>query len=86
MYQLILTEVTPQAGKKSKVVERYRQNLPPETNILELVARLNAPAKPPRKSPGKKAEAPKPAAKPKDGGVLQPSEMGRTTSGAIGQP
>jgi hypothetical protein len=86
MHRIIIEEVTPNAGKKPRVVECYRQEFP-ALNVLELVARLNAPPKTPRKQAVKKAAAP--AAKPVDSGKhqsLDPMGMGHTAAAAIGRP
>lgn len=56
MYRVIVEQVTPIAGKKSKVVECYRQEFA-ELSVLELVAKINAPVKAPRKSRATKAGA-----------------------------
>lgn len=44
MYQIIIQEVTPRPGVKPRVVECYRQEFE-QLNVLELVAKINAPAR-----------------------------------------
>jgi hypothetical protein len=66
MYRIIIDRITANPGKKPQVVECYRQEFP-DLDVLELVAKMNAPSKAPRKTPAKKAEASKSAAKPTTG-------------------
>lgn len=47
MFRLTVEEVTPVAGKKPRVVECYRQEFT-TLDVLELVAKINAPARQPR--------------------------------------
>lgn len=57
MHRLIIEEHTPVAGKKPRVVRCYQQDFEQGVNVLELVAKINAPAKQPRKAPTKTTKA-----------------------------
>lgn len=49
MFRIIIEEVTARPGVKPRVVECYRQEFA-ELSVLELVAKINAPAPVQRKS------------------------------------
>lgn len=56
MFRLTVEEVTPVAGKKPRVVQCYRQEFA-QLNVLELVAKINAPIPQPRVRKAKQSGA-----------------------------